>query len=64
MRRIAICLALCLLVSSSIYAQLPPQGFIGLYSDEEHTDWCIYGTGVHTFYCFVLPPEAGMKCIF
>ena len=63
MRRIAICLALCLLVSSSIYAQLPPQGFIGLYSDEEHTDWCIYGTGVHTFYCFVQPPGAGLKCI-
>jgi hypothetical protein len=52
-----------LLIASVASAQLPPQGFMGLYADANHTEWCIYGTGSFTMYLFVLPPEAGMKCV-
>jgi hypothetical protein len=52
-----------LLIASVVSAQLPPQGFIGLYVDDAHTTWCIEGTGSFTMYCFVLPTVDGMKCI-
>lgn len=52
-----------LLIASVVSAQLPPQGYIGLYADDNHSSWCINATGSQTMYCFVLPPEAGMKCI-
>ncbi len=63
MKRMAIYFVLILLVSSYASAQLPPQGYIGLFEDEGRVDWCIDGTGVFTFYCFALPPETGLKCI-
>ena len=63
MKRIMVFLALSLLVFSAVSAQLPPQGFIGLWADEDHSYHCVNGTGMHTFYCFALPPETGLKCI-
>ena len=63
MKRIAIFLALSLLVFSAVSAQLPPQGYIGLFADENHTNICINGNGAFTFYCFVLPSESGLKCL-
>jgi hypothetical protein len=52
-----------LLIASVASAQLPPQGFIGLFWDDMHTEWCVTGMGSMTMYCFVLPPEMGMDCV-
>lgn len=41
----------------------PPSGYVGLFADELHTQWCIYGTGIFTFYCFVLPSATGLDCV-
>ena len=63
MKRIAICLVLVLLVSAHARAQLPERGAIGLYADEYHYNTCLNGTGILTFYCFVLPSVTGMQCV-
>lgn len=52
-----------LLIASVASAQLPPQGFIGLFADDLHTEWCVTGTGSMVLYCFVLPPENGLDCV-
>ncbi len=52
-----------LLIANVASAQLPPQGYFGLFYDVERTDWCYEGTGMVTFYFFALPSEAGLACV-
>ena len=63
MKRILFVMVMVLLVSTAVSAQLPPQGYIGLFVNDTHTNWCITGTGSYTLYCFVIPNDDGMKCI-
>ncbi|MCK4350713.1 MAG: hypothetical protein KAX13_07635 [Candidatus Krumholzibacteria bacterium] len=52
-----------LLIASVTSAQLPPQGYIGLYADGDHVNGCAVGVVFVPFYCFVLPPEGGMDSV-
>ena len=52
-----------LLIANVASAQLPPQPYYGLFYDVDRTDWCFEGAGTVTFYFFVLPTEAGVKCV-
>lgn len=52
-----------LLIASVVSAQLPPQGYFGLFLDEERMSWCIEGTETTMFYFFALPPAEGLKCV-
>ena len=63
MKRILLVMVIVLLVSTAVSAQLPPQGYIGLFADTGRNTWCINDTGQFPFYCFVLPPEGGMDSI-
>ena len=63
MKRILLVMVMVVLVSTAVSAQLPPQGYFGLFVDDTRANWCITGTGSFTIYLFVLPNVDGMKCI-
>lgn len=56
-------LVLCAL-SHGAGAQFPPRGYIGLFTDEFHNEWCAVGAGFYEVYMWVwcLPGERGMFC--
>ncbi len=54
-----------LVIASTAFAQLPPKGYIGLFTDANHDTWCV--TGAMPFYMadvwiFCLPSVDGMLC--
>ena len=63
MKRILIVMVMVLLVSTAVSAQLPPQGYFGLFFDAGRTNWCFTGAGMVSIYVFALPPDGGLKCI-
>ncbi|UCF06849.1 MAG: hypothetical protein JSV33_07450 [bacterium] len=56
--------AAIVLIAGAATAQLPPQGYIGLFTDEAHTTWCVTGTPFYSFdmYIYCLPSDQGMIC--
>ena len=65
MKRALLIVPLMLLVASASPAQLPPVGYIGLFTDAGHDAWCV--TGAMPFYSadvwsFCLPSEQGQRC--
>ncbi len=56
-------LVLCT-VCGAAGAQLPPVGYIGLYTDEFHDTWCANGVGLYpvNMWVWCLPSERGMMC--
>jgi hypothetical protein len=50
--------------SSAVSTQLPPVGYIGLYTDEFHDKWCANGVGMYqvNMWVWCLPSERGMMC--
>jgi hypothetical protein len=48
----------------AVFAQLPPVGYIGLYTDELHNEWCAVGAGFYLvqMWAWCLPSERGMIC--
>ena len=57
--------AILLAISPAAFAQGPPVGYIGLFSDSGHTSWCATGTLPYyavTMYIFCLPSENGQMC--
>jgi hypothetical protein len=63
MKRILLVMVMVVLVSTAVSAQLPPQGYFGLFFDEGRTNWCHTGSGTVAFYFFALPPADGLKCV-
>ena len=70
MRRLILFSIILLLFCQSARAErddlgcCPSPGFIGLFANEDHSNWCIYGTGAYTIYLFALPiGDEGMKCV-
>jgi hypothetical protein len=61
------CLMLSLalmLISTAVFAQAPPIGYIGLFVDTDHTTWCATGTTPYSFFIYVwcLPATDGQMC--
>ncbi|HUV35399.1 MAG TPA: hypothetical protein VMX58_00485 [Patescibacteria group bacterium] len=54
---------LCAL-SGTAGAQLPPVGYIGLFTDDNRDTWCVNGVGFYQFEMWVwcLPSDEGMIC--
>lgn len=63
MKRILLVMVMVVLVATTVSAQLPPQGYYGLFFDTNRTTWCYTGAGMVTFYLFCLPPESGLDCV-
>jgi hypothetical protein len=63
MKRILLVMVIVMLVSTAVSAQLPPQGYFGLFFDASRTNWCYTGSGMITFYFFALPNVDGLKCV-
>jgi len=53
-----------LLISGAVNAQLPPDGYIGLYADEAHSTQCVNGTGFYPFTLWIWcwPSVRGQIC--
>ncbi|UCF04133.1 MAG: hypothetical protein JSV33_09255 [bacterium] len=53
-----------LVISYSVLAQLPSHGYIGLYTDETHTNSCVTGIGLYFTEMWIccLPSEWGHMC--
>ncbi len=62
----ALTLALIVLViASTAFAQLPPKGYIGLFTDANHDTWCVTGEMpfyMVNFWILCLPSVDGMLC--
>lgn len=54
-----------LLLSTSLYAQLPHQGYIGLFGDDSRSSWCVSGTGFYPveMWIWCLPSEREQICV-
>lgn len=64
MKRLTFLIVALLLLPSVVYSELPRIGYIGLFSDDNHSGWCIEGTGVYTFEMWIwcLPSSYGLFC--
>lgn len=53
-----------ILIASAIYAQLPTTGYIGLYTDDSHSAWCVDPPlyGAVEFWIWCLPSDHGQMC--
>jgi len=53
-----------LLVSSAVFAQGPPVGYMGLYPDDSHSGWCATGVGFYPVEMWIccLPSENDQIC--
>lgn len=63
MKRILLVMVMVLLVSTAVSAQLPPQGYFGLFFDAGRATWCYTGVGMIPVYFFALPSVDGLKCV-
>jgi hypothetical protein len=56
--------AVVLLVAGGAGAQLPPEGFIGLFTDDSHSNWCTEGIPMYPveMWIWCLPSENGQMC--
>lgn len=54
MRRILTMTVIAALVPAAAAAQLPDTGYIGLFADESHTEWCVTGTGTYIAYMYII----------
>jgi hypothetical protein len=66
MKRMILLALILLLPSSRLIAQLPPQGYIGLFTDDSHNEWCVANIGgIYNFTMWVwcLPSERGQMCV-
>ena len=67
MRRVLLLVVAVLFISSVAFAQAPPVGYFGLFTDLDHSSWCgSPGAGwppALTFYGIALPSMNGMKCV-
>ena len=63
MKTIFLSLVLLLLIfPSHVQSQLPSTGYIGLFIDEYHTNWCINGSGYYEIELWIwcLPSQNGL----
>ena len=53
-----------LLISGAVNAQLPPEGYIGLYADAGHTTQCVSGAGMYQveMWIWCWPSVRGQIC--
>ncbi len=64
MKKILLLTVALLLVASVANAQLPPQGYMGLFTDEARTAWCVTGVGFYPakMWILCLPSYLGQMC--
>ena len=63
--KLAVCIGIIvLLTAGSAFSQLPPEGFIGLFTDNIHSNWCTEGIPLYPVEMWVwcLPSERGQMC--
>ncbi len=64
MKKASVFLLVFLIVSPAVHSQLPPQGYVGLYSDQNHSCWCVNEMPMTPveMWVWVLPGENGLLC--
>jgi hypothetical protein len=64
MKKVLLLAVALLLVASVANAQLPPVGYIGLFTGEDHSAWCANGTGFYPVDVWILclPSYLGQIC--
>ena len=63
MKKILLSGIMLMVLAAPVSAQAPANSYIGLFSNEARTEWCISGTGMITMYLIVLPAADGLKCL-
>lgn len=65
MKRMILFTLVLLLPSSRLIAQLPPQGYIGIFADDSRSVWCVDGVGFYQaqIWIWCLPSERGQICV-
>lgn len=53
-----------IVLSTTVHSQLPATGYIGLFTEESHSTWCVTGEGFYPveMWIWCLPSEHGMIC--
>ena len=65
MRKLAILAVAGIVFTMPLHAQLPQDAYVGLYSDSDHSLWCVSGAAVYEFdmWIWILPSERGVLCV-
>jgi hypothetical protein len=65
MRLLAILALAGIIFTTPLQAQLPQDAYVGLYADNEHSQWCVNGEGGYAFdmWIWILPSERGVLCV-
>lgn len=63
MKKILLYGLMFLVCAAPASVQAQANTYIGLFSDEARTGWCVSGTGMMTLYFIVLPGDDGLKCL-
>jgi hypothetical protein len=64
MKKLLLLAVTLLLIASVANAQLPPEGYIGLFTDDTHSVWCVDGVGMYPVEMWImcLPNFLGQMC--
>jgi hypothetical protein len=65
MRYVVLLVVVLSLVPSFLQSQLPPQGYVGLFADDNHSSWCVQGVGFYPveMWMWCLPSYWGQICV-